>query len=257
MPEGDSIHRAARRVGAALVGSEIRSVELPQARHSRDRWAERLAGRDVRSVDAHGKHLFLRFDGDLTLHSHLRMGGAWGVYPRGGRWHRAARRAWLVIRTDEHEVVQFDGPVLELMTEGRTRFDQRLAAIGPDVLAAEFDKRAFLRRLRADDPTRGVGDALLDQRIVSGIGTVWKSEGCFLAGLSPWRRLGKVTDDQVLGVIREVRPLMERSVEGGRRQHRWVFERAGLPCRRCETPIEFRGQGDDNRNTFWCPECQR
>ncbi len=89
MPEGDSIHRAARRVGAALVGSEIRSIEMPQPRHSRDRWAERLSGRDVQSVDAHGKHLFLRFDGDLTLHSHLRMGGAWGVYARGARWHRA------------------------------------------------------------------------------------------------------------------------------------------------------------------------
>jgi endonuclease VIII len=257
MPEGDSIHRAARRVGAALVGSEIRSIEMPQPRHSRDRWAERLVGRDVRSVDAHGKHLFLRFDGDLTLHSHLRMGGAWGVYPRGGRWHRAARRAWLVIRTDEHDVVQFDGPVLELMTEGRTRFDKRLAALGPDVLAKEFDDTAFLGRLRADDPTRGVGDALLDQRIVSGIGTVWKSEGCFLAGVSPWRRLGQVSDDEALRVIAEARPLMQRSVEGDRHKRRWVFERAGLPCRRCDTRVEFRGQGDDNRNTFWCPECQR
>src|SRR5881227_4218681 len=168
MPEGDSIHRAARRVGAALVGSEIRSIEMPQPRHSRDRWAERLAGRDVRSVDAHGKHLFLRFDGDLTLHSHLRMGGAWGVYPRGERWHRAARRAWLVIRTDDHDVVQFDGPVLELMTDGRTRFDQRLAALGPDVLADEFDAPRFLGRLRGDDPTRAIGDAILDQKTVAG-----------------------------------------------------------------------------------------
>ena len=237
MPEGDSIHRAARRVGAALVGSEIRSIEMPQPRHSRDRWAERLAGRDVRSVDAHGKHLFLRFDGDLTLHSHLRMGGAWGVYPRGGRWHRAARRAWLVIRTDEHEVVQFDGPVL--------------------VLAPEFDEHAFLRRLRDDDPTRGIGDALLDQRIVSGIGTVWKSEGCFLAGVSPWRRLANVSDEEVLYIVREVRPLMMRSVEGNADRRRWVFDRSGLPCRRCSTRVRFRGQGDDNRNTFWCPECQR
>jgi endonuclease VIII len=257
MPEGDAIHRAARRVGAALVGHEIRSIETPQPRHGHDRWPECLTGRSVRAVDAHGKHLFLRFDGDLTLHSHLRMGGAWGVYPRGGRWHRPARRAWLVIRTDEHDVVQFDGPVLELMTEGRTRFDRRLAALGPDVLAEEFDDAEFLRRLRADDPTRGVGEALLDQRVVSGIGTVWKSEGCFLAGLSPWRRVGQVGDGEVLRVIHEIRPLMARSVEGDPRQPRWVFERAGLPCRRCSTPIEFRGQGDDNRNTFWCPECQR
>ena len=256
MPEGDSIHRAARRVGAALVGSEIRSIEMPQPRHSVDRWDERLAGRDVKAVDAHGKHLFVRFDGDLTLHSHLRMGGSWGVYPRGGRWHRGAHRAWLVIKTDDHEVVQFDGPVLELLTEGRTRFDRRLAALGPDVLAPEFDEAGFLRRLRAEDTGRQVGDALLDQRIVSGFGTVWKSEGCFLAGISPWRTLSTVGDGEAMAVIRAVRPLMARSVAGGRHT-RSVFERSGLPCRRCGTPIRFRGQGDDNRNTFWCPECQR
>jgi endonuclease-8 len=266
MPEGDSIHRAARRVGAALVGSEIRSIEMPQPRHSLDRWAERLTGRDVKAVDAHGKHLFVRFDGDLTLHSHLRMGGAWGVYPRGGRWHRGAHRAWLVIRTDEHDVVQFDGPVLELLTEGRTRFDRRLAALGPDVLAPEFDEASFLKRLRDEDQGRQVGDALLDQRIVSGIGTVWKSEGCFLAGLSPWRPLSTVSDEEVMAVIRTIRPLMARSVagrgrivsyEGAEPGSKWVFERTDLPCRRCATPIRFRGQGDDNRNTFWCPECQR
>src|SRR5437763_16716953 len=170
MPEGDSIHRAARRVGAALVGSEIRSIEMPQPRHGLDRWPERLAGRGVRSVDAHGKHLFVRFDGDLTLHSHLRMRGWWGVYRAGQRWGRSARRAWLVIRTSEHEVVQFDGPVLELMTDSRTRFDQQLAGLGPDVLAEDLDEQAFLRRLRDDDPTRPIGDALLDQHNLAGLG---------------------------------------------------------------------------------------
>src|SRR5919107_5592925 len=146
MPEGDTIHAAARRVGAALVGRPIESIETPQQRHAMDRWPERLAGRAVRAVDAHGKHLFLRFDGDLTLHSHLRMGGAWGVYRRGQRWSRSPRRAWLVIRTPDHEVVEFDGPVLELMTESRTRFDLRLAALGPDVLASELDEAGFIRR---------------------------------------------------------------------------------------------------------------
>jgi endonuclease-8 len=257
MPEGDTIHRAARRVGAALVGSEIRSIEMPQPRHSKDRWDERLRGRGVKAVDAHGKHLFLRFDGDLTLHSHLRMGGSWGVYPRGGKWHRGAHRAWLVIKTDEHDVVQFDGPVLELLTESRTRFDRQLAALGPDVLAPEFDEQAFLSRLRAAEPGRQIGDALLDQRIVAGIGTVWKSEGCFLAGLSPWRPIGTVSDEEVMRVIREMRPLMAQSAGGELRQRRWVFERSGRPCRRCNTQIRFRGQGDDNRNTYWCPECQR
>ncbi len=109
MPEGDTIHYAARRVGAALVGREIVSIEAPHPRHGRDFWPETLAGRPVEGVDAHGKHLFLRFAGGLTLHSHLRMTGFWGVYRRGRRWSRSPRRAWLVLRTAEHEVVQFDG----------------------------------------------------------------------------------------------------------------------------------------------------
>ena len=258
MPEGDSIHSAARRIGAALVGEEIESIETPHPRHALDRWPERLGGRGVRAVDARGKHLFIRFDGDLTLHSHLRMKGRWGVYRRGERWRRSPRRAWLVLRTREHEVVQFDGPVLELMTESRTRFDRRLAALGPDILAPELDEQGFLRRLREDDPTRGIGDALLDQRTIAGIGNMWKSEGCFLAGADPWRKLADVSDDEALAIVRGLKPLMEESVErGGRRpEPAWVFERAGLPCRRCDTPIRARGQGDDNRTTYWCPRCQ-
>ena len=161
-------------------------------------------------MDAHGKHLFLRFEGDLTLHSHLRMGGAWGVYRRGQRWRRSPRRAWLVIRTREHEVVQFDGPVLELMTDSRTRFDQRLARLGPDVLADEFDAAAFLRRLREDDPRRGIADALLDQRNLAGIGNLWKAEACFLAGVNPWQPVAEVPDELALELVEGIRPLMRR-----------------------------------------------
>ena len=272
MPEGDTIHSAARRVGAALVGYEIVSIETPQARHRMDRWPARLAGRAVRSVDAHGKHLFVRFEGDLTLHSHLKMGGTWGVYRRGERWRRSPRRTWLVIRTDEHEVVQFEGPVLELMTDGRTRSDQRLAALGPDVLASDWDERAYLRRLREDDQTRGIGDALLDQRNLAGFGNIWKAEACFLARVDPWRRVADVSDDEAIEITRLARPLMELSVQRGgrvttweperaprsaREWRTWVYGRHGRPCRRCRTRVRARGQGDDNRTTYWCPECQR
>jgi endonuclease-8 len=265
MPEGDTIHHAAKRVGDALVGRPIVSIETPQPRHRRDRWPERLAGLAVRAVDAHGKHLFVRFDGDLTLHSHLRMGGNWGVYRRGQRWRRAPGRAWLVIRTRDHEVVQFDGPVLELLTDSRTRFDRRLAALGPDIVAERFDEAEFLRRLRGDDPARGFGDALLDQRTLAGIGNIWKSESCFLAGVSPWRPTADVGDEEALAVVRGARPLMQASAErggrittwqGDRRGGTWVYERSGLPCRRCQTLIRSRGQGEDNRTTYWCPACQ-
>ena len=256
MPEGDTIHSAARRIREALVGREIEEIETPQPRHALDRWPERLGGRAVREVDARGKHLFIRFEGDLTLHSHLRMRGRWNVYRRGERWRRSPRRAWLVLRTGEHEVVQFDGPVLELMTDARTRFDQRIAGLGPDLLSPGFDEQRFLRRLREDDQTRGVGDALLDQRNLAGVGNMWKSEGCFLARVDPWRRLGGVSDEEVLAVVRGLQPLMRRSAEGGGRDDNWVFERTGLPCRRCGTRVRSRGQGDDNRTTYWCPSCQ-
>ena len=257
MPEGDTIHNAARRVGAALVGQEIAAIETPQPRHAMDHWPERLHGRGVRSVDAHGKHLFLRFEGDLTLHSHLRMGGSWGVYRRGQRWRRSPRRAWLVIRTRDHEVVQFDGPVLELMTDSRTRFDVRLARLGPDVLAPDFDSAAFLRRLSEDDPGRGIADALLDQRNLAGIGNLWKAEACFLAGVNPWRPVAEVSDELAVVLVEGIRPLMRASAEGGFQQRSaWVFERTGRPCRRCGTLIRVRGQGDDNRMTYWCPSCQ-
>ena len=256
MPEGDTILSAARRVGEALVGNPIVEIETPQPRHTMDRWPERLGGRAVRAVEARGKHLFIRFEGDLTLHSHLRMTGQWGVYRRGERWRRSPHRAWLVLRTEQHEVVEFDGPVLELMTDSRTRFDRRLAALGPDVLAPELDERRLLELLRSDDQGRAIGDALLDQRNVAGIGNMWKAEGCFLAGIDPWRRLSDLSDAEVLAVVRELRPLMRASAEGRRPGPRWVYDRAGLPCRRCDTPIRARGQGDDNRTTYWCPVCQ-
>src|SRR3954447_14070147 len=194
MPEGDTIRSAANRIAAALIDHDIESIETPHPRHTMDRWPDKLAGRRVRAVDAHGKHLLMRFEGGLTLHSHLRMGGAWGVYPRGKRWHRGAHRAWLVIRTAEHEVVQFDGPVLELMTDARSRFDQRLARLGPDILAPEFGEVLFLKRLRQDDQTRSLGDALLDQRNVAGVGNIWKSEGLWEAQLDPWRALSDLSD---------------------------------------------------------------
>ena len=256
MPEGDTVHRAARRLESALVGREVVGIETPQSRHRHDRWPERLEGKGVRGVDAHGKHLFVRFEGDLTVHSHLRMGGSWRVYRRGEPWRRSPARAWLVIRTAVHAAVQFDGPVLELLSDGRTRFDRRLAALGPDLLADDFDEARALRRLRQDDPTRGVGDALLDQRNVAGIGNAWKAEACFSAGLDPWRPLAEVSDDEIVNVLGIARREMRHSVERPARLQSQVYRRAGLPCPRCGARIRSHGQGDENRTAYWCPSCQ-
>ena len=258
MPEGDTIAYAARRMRPVLEGHVPDVIRTPHPRHALDRWPERLAGRVVTEIRTHGKHLFLRFAGDLTIHSHLRMTGTWGVYAPGRRWGRSPRLAWLVLERAGHQVVQFNGPVLELLTESRIRFDQRLARLGPDILAPDFDFTRFLARLRADDYTRGIGDALLDQRNVAGIGNLWKSESCWDARIDPWRPVRDVSDAEARALIDAVRPRMRRSAEtGDQSAELTVFRRNGRPCPRCGTTIRARGQGDDNRTTFWCPGCQR
>jgi len=255
MPEGDTIHYAAGRIRPVLEGHVPDELATLHPRFRADRWPERLAGQAVRSVDAYGKHLFLRFEGGLTIHSHLRMTGAWRVLEED---RRVGRDAWLVIRRAGRAVVQFKGPVLELMTDSRTRLDQRIAGLGPDILAAEFDSGRFLRRLREDDPTRPIGDAVLDQRTVAGIGNLWKAEACFAAGIDPWRRTGDVTDAEALAIVEAARPRMQQSARGGfSTRKEQVYKRAGRPCPRCGTRIEQRGQWDDNRTTYWCPGCQR
>ena len=257
MPEGDTIAYAAKRMRPVLEGHVPDEIRTPHPRHRLDRWPERLQGRAVSEIRTHGKHLFLRFDGDLTIHSHLRMTGSWGVYAPGRRWRRSPHRAWLVLSRAGHEVVQFDGPVLELLTESRTRFDRRLAGLGPDVLAEPFEFDRYLARLRADDYTRGIGDALLDQRNVAGIGNLWKAEGCWEAAVDPWRPLANLTDAQASSIIELLQPRMLESARTGHQDAGLrVFRLNGRPCLRCGTKIRAGGQGEDNRITFWCPGCQ-
>ncbi len=261
MPEGDTIHHAALRIGEVLAGRVPDEVLTPHPRFARDRWPERLAGRELEAADAAGKHLLLRFSGGLVIHSHLRMTGTWRVLRRGERWPRSRRAAWLILRRGDLQVVQFNGPVLELMTAARVRSDPRLASLGPDIVAAApFDEARFLRRLREDDQTRAFGDALLDQHIVAGVGNFWKSEACWLAGIDPWRRLAQVADDEALAVVRAARPLMQESASSGRQDvFRIIYGREGLPCPRCGATqlVRAAGQGDDNRTTYWCAGCQR
>jgi endonuclease-8 len=253
MPEGDTIHYAANRIRPVLEGHVPDELATPHPRFRADRWPERLQGQKVRSVDAYGKHLFLRFENDLTIHSHLRMSGSWRVLDAD---RRVGRDAWLRISRAGKQVVQFKGPVLELMTDSRTRFDQRIAGLGPDILAETFDYDRFLRRLREDDPTRPIGDAVLEQRTVAGIGNMWKAEACHAAQIDPWRRAGDVSDDEALAIVDAARPRMQASARGRHERNHQVYNRAGRPCPRCGTIVQARGQWDDNRTTFWCPGCQ-
>lgn len=257
MPEGDTILSIAGQLRPVLVGKPILELATPQRRHALDRWPEKLGDARVGSIDTHGKHLFLRFDNGLTIHSHLRMSGRWRVFEQGFDWARRARAAWLVIVAASQVVVQFNGPILELMRDSRLRYDPYLRRLGPDVLAAELDWDAILVRLRSDDPTRPVGDALLDQRTLAGIGNLWKNESLYECGIDPWRKLADTTDEELEQVVRCARRMMRREVRhGGRLSGGEVFEQARKGCRRCGTRIRVRGQWDENRMTYWCPSCQ-
>jgi endonuclease VIII len=243
VPEGDSIHRAAARL-RALVGDRI-EAESPNPRGLATGVARVVDGRMLESVDAVGKHLLLRFDGGVVLRSHLRMSGRWRVARRGGELRG---KPWLVLRSREWEATQWNGPVLTL--------EQRpVARLGPDLLADGTDISAVVGRLRRADQSLLVGDALLDQRLVAGIGNMWLAETLWHARVSPWRRLDEVADAELGDALSWAQEHMRASV-GGRRTPRAVYRRAGRPCPRCGTPVSSRGLGDHNRTAYWCNACQ-
>ena len=244
MPEGDSLHRVARKL-QVLVGERV-AVETPNPRAAAAISAATLDGRRLESVEAVGKNLLLRFEGGLVLRSHLRMSGRWQVVERGAERHG---RPWLVLAGREREALLWNGPVLELTARGTRR-------LGPDILASPPDLGAMVANLRREDAARELGDALLDQRLVAGIGNLWKAEALWHARLSPWLRLGEASDEELGRALAEAARLMRASLEGGRPE-RAVYRRAGRPCQRCGERIRSRGQGDDNRTAYWCPGCQR
>ena len=243
MPEGDALHRAARRL-QPLVGQRV-EAESPHPRAAVTGVAERVDGLRLESVEAVGKNLLLRFEGGVVVRSHLRMRGRWFVRPRGSP---VLGRPWLVLRGDRLEAVQVNGPVLELNQRAMRR-------LGPDILARPPALDAMVARLRAAHPERAVGDALLDQRLVAGIGNMWKAEALWRACVSPWRPLGGVGEGELRQVLEEAARLMCGSLDDVR-EGRAVYRKAGRPCPRCGERIRSRGQGDGNRIAYWCPRCQ-
>jgi endonuclease VIII len=254
--EGDTILRVAGRLAEALEGKRIKSAESPNPRCGLGERVRALHGRTLRSVEARGKHLLLHFDGDLVVHSHLGMKGTWHVYPRRARWRRPRGSAWLVLSTSASDAVQFGGPTLALLREAEVARHPQLAALGPDILAADFTPERAVASLRRGGPERELGDVLLDQRLIAGVGNVFKSEGCHAAEVDPWRKLGALSDAELQRVVSETASLMRGALER-RRQEPRVYRRAKLPCPRCGAPLRARGQGDANRTTYWCGRCQR
>ncbi len=217
MPEGDTIFRTAGVLRAALVGRRITAARAqPQPGLRRVPDLSRLVGATVTSVEARGKHLLIGFENGLTLRSHLRMRGSWHRYRPGEPWRLPLRRASAILETAESVAVAFDTPVVELLTDADLRRSRALDELGPDLLSGSFDADEALRRLR-DRDAEALGNALLDQRAVAGIGNVYKSEVAFLEGLDPWAPVAAFDDAELTDALRAARRLLQANTRGGAR----------------------------------------
>jgi endonuclease VIII len=239
VPEGDALHRAAKRL--RVLEGHVVEAEAPHPRAALLGIAERIDGKRLERVEARGKNLLLTFEDGIVVRSHLRMQGRWLVQPAD---RPVLGRPWLVLRSGEWQAVQRNGPVLELGT-------RKLERLGPDVMADPPDLEAMLRRFRCAEQTRELGDVILDQTLVAGVGNKWKAEALFEASVSPWRSLRELSDETLVGVLRTASRLMR----GPRRRNR-VYRKVGRPCSRCGTAIRSRPQGEHARMAYWCPRCQ-
>jgi endonuclease-8 len=274
MPEGDTIFRTARTLERALGGRVVTRFETVLPALGRVDEDAPIAGRTITGVRSIGKHLLIVFSGGLVLRTHMRMSGAWHIYRVGERWRRSKTAARIVIGTDVWVGVAFNVPVAEFVTEERLQRHAVLGALGPDLLAPVFDEAEARRRLRAAESLQ-VADALLDQRVMAGIGNVFKSEILFVCRVDPFRTAASLSADEVAALVRTARRLLCVNVidprdapfaAGGHRRRTtrlanpaaalFVYDRAGRPCRQCGSLIEHRLQQPSARWTFWCPRCQ-
>ncbi|MFI6333355.1 Fpg/Nei family DNA glycosylase [Streptomyces sp. NPDC050535] len=278
MPEGDTVWQAARRLHTALAGKVLTRSDLRVSKYA----TADLTGRTVLDVTPRGKHLLTRIEGGLTLHSHLRMDGSWKVYANGQRWSGGpAHQIRVILGTEDRTAVGYRLPVLELLRT--TDEDRAVGHLGPDLLGPDWDPDRALENLLRD-PARPLGEALLDQRNLAGIGNVYKSELCFLLGVTPWLPVGalpadraawlsvlakklleanrdrptRITTDLATAGRTPTGPLNQRPSITGRDQNLYVYGRTPRPCLRCRTPIRLANQGDGSRErpTYWCPACQ-
>ena len=273
MPEGDTIFRAARTLNRALAGHEVARFESVLPALTRIHEDAPLTGRQIERVTAAGKNVLMRFSGGLTLRTHMRMNGSWHIYRPGETWQRSRRDMRIVIATAAFEAIGFNIPVAELLDDQAIARHPDLRRIGPDILGETFDEAEASRRIRArgDAP---VADVLLNQRVLAGIGNVYKSEVLFACRVNPFTPVRSLGDEQIGCLVTTAHRFLKANIgdalpsmttySGYRRTTRrddpaerlWVYGRARLPCRRCGTPIRIRKQGIDARLTYWCPACQ-
>jgi endonuclease-8 len=250
VPEGDTIHRAANRLRPVLVGQALLRIDVPRAAGHRP-----APGTVIEAVDAIGKHLVIRFADRTTLRTHMRMTGSWHLYKSGEKWRKPAHLARAVIDVDGWTAVCFSAPVVEL--ENEVRSADRVAHLGPDLTRPEIDDADIVEGVARMNGLTGceIGAALLDQRVVCGIGNIFKSETLFACRIDPFTKVEVLDDAQKHTILTTASKLLRGSVATGRMTH-GVYGRAGRPCPRCGTAISARRQGPQGRTTYWCPRCQ-
>lgn len=266
MPEGDTIHRAARTMQTALAGQRVTRFETALVQLARVDDETPVAGRTIERVRAEGKNLILEFSGDLHLHTHMRMHGSWHLYRPGEKWRKRRDDMRVVIETAAWVAVAFNVPVAEFHDARSLARQEDLRQIGPDLLGETFDAEEAKRRIRERGDAE-IAEVIVNQRVVAGIGNEYKSEVLFLAGIHPFARVGDVGDDRLDRLLRVTRKLMLANIRKRSPQRvttfsldpaqsKYVYGRGKQPCRKCGTAVEFAKQGLYARPTYWCPRCQ-
>ena len=271
MPEGDNIFRTARTLQKALGGKTVTAFETALAALARVNDESPIVARTVDRVESRGKWCLIFFSGDLILATHMRMSGSWHIYRPGERWQIRRNRMRVAITCGDFQTVAFDVPVAEFLTSRSLARHQEIARLGPDILDSGFTAEqgiAALRSWAASHPDDEVGNALLNQRVLAGLGNVYKSEVAFAAGVHPFRRLSTLTQREIQSLLdfanRYMRENVRDNADPGRRttnsmnreERLWVYGRQGKECRRCGAIIAMRRQGQGARSTWWCPSCQ-
>ncbi len=274
MPEGDTIFRSARALHKALAGTIVTEFVTELAPLASVHDSTPLTGRTVEQVESRGKWLLIHFSGDLVLVTHMLMSGSWHIYRRGERWRRGRRHMRVLLANDSYEAVAFDVPVARFYTARTLARNSALPRLGPDPLREDFSASDAAARIAAH-PEEEIANVLLNQQVIAGLGNVFKSEVCFVCGVSPFARVRDLRPDQTAALVAAAERLMTINVQdastdgvvtyGGARRTRnvsdsgmrlWVYGRRGQACRRCGEAILMRKQGSAARSTYWCPQCQ-
>lgn len=274
MPEGDTIYRAARNMHRVLAGHAVTNFETAYAHLDRVNVDTPIAGRTIERCASAGKHHLIYFSGDLILRTHMRMNGSWHLYRHGERWWRGPQAMRVRIDTADWVAVAFDVPVAEFVTSKELTSTGPVAKLGPDLLGREFARDEAARRIVASGH-QPIAMSLLDQRLVAGIGNIYKSEVLFLGGVNPFTPASAVPVPALERLLDIARGLLQDNVVDGTSpriqtyrnlrmlnpatehdESLWVYGRAGKPCRKCGTPIEMKKMGIEARSTYWCGRCQ-